>query len=297
MKASRQQRVPSHKKHNAWRVITYHGCSRKDDHGQIDPAKETHIIMGRMDYWSRKEEYRDKAEKHTSEMYGKYADEINACIENSLIYGGDEPSPMRSGTTLSPNFYFINTDSVSALKISASKNKAVLNFASYKTPGGRFLDGSTSQEEMLCHSSFLYNVLRAFPQYYSWNNLHKNRAMYRNRAVFTPGVVFDEETVCGVITCAAPNIKAGRKYCNVNDAENLRVLEGRLEFIRDIAEENDIKTLIIGAFGCGVFGQNPEDVCDAIKKAFSETSLHNIVVAVPGNDINAEIFRRSFGRR
>ena len=37
---------------------------------------------------------------------------------------------------------------------------AVLNFASFKNPGGMFYNGSSAQEESLCHESFLYNVLK-----------------------------------------------------------------------------------------------------------------------------------------
>ena len=53
--------------------------------------------------------------------------------------------------------------------------------------------------------------------------------------------------------------------------------------------------LVLGAFGCGVFKQDPEEVAHAIKKAFAETSVKRIIIAVPGNDNNYRVFKREFG--
>ena len=61
-------------------------------------------------------------------------------------------------------------DSVEAIMNYSQGKTAVLNFASYKEPGGGFMAGSQAQEESFCHESFLYNVLRQFQYYYDWNN-------------------------------------------------------------------------------------------------------------------------------
>lgn len=245
-----------------------------------------------MNYFDQKEEYKTKAVKHTEEMDKKFSREIQRAISESIIYGGPDKTPCPKNERQKPSIFFLNTDSVSALKKSKLK-KAVLNFASYKNPGGMFMQGSKAQEEMLCHSSFLYNILRTFKEYYKWNNEHKNRALYTDRAIFSPNISFGD-TICDVITCAAPNIGVGKKYSNVSDDENKEVLHQRMKFIRDVAEENDIETLIIGAFGCGVFKQDPEDVCRAIDDAFNQTSIKNIVIAVPGKDHNYKVFSEHF---
>lgn len=103
--------------------------------------------------------------------------------------------------------------------------------------------------------------------------------------------------MCDVITCAAPNKSAAQKYCNVSDKENAFVLESRIRFILSVAEEHEVKTLILGAFGCGVFGQNPQEVAMIFKKALlSEPwSFEQVVFAIPdGKNQNLAAFRHTF---
>lgn len=74
-------------------------------------------------------------------------------------------------------------DSVSCLfSLESKDNVAVLNFASYKKPGGLYFQGVESQEESLCLESTLLPVIEAFkPTYYAWNN----RGMYLDRALYS----------------------------------------------------------------------------------------------------------------
>jgi uncharacterized protein (TIGR02452 family) len=133
--------------------------------------------------------------------------------------------------------------------------------------------------------------------YYDYNNQHKNRALYTNRGIYTPDMIFtdgDKSFQADVITVPAPNKKAAQKYCDVDEAENLAHLHARIEFIRRIAEENNVTTLILGAFGCGVFGQEPRMVANAIDEIFKHSSIKNVILAVPGKNENATTFRRIF---
>ena len=160
-----------------------------------------------------------------------------------------------------------------------------------------FLNGSKAQEECLCHESFLYNVLSQFVlEFYDWNNRHKNKALYLNRGLFSSGVWFFRENShveCSVITCAAPNKSAAQKYQNVSDEENTRVLRSRIKFVLDMAKDNNINTLILGAYGCGVFGQDATEVANIFKEYLTTTHkcFDTVVFAVPsGRDGNYEKF-------
>lgn len=232
-------------------------------------------------YFNKREERKEKAQKHTTEMEKRYKDEINKCSSATIVYGGDRKHvtgvPKREDTEM-PNIVVDDMDTVQSLIAHASGKTAALNFASYKNPGGMFIEGSSAQEESLCHESFLYNVLKRHPGYYSWNKDHLNRALYTNRALYSNDVFFfDKEgnvTRADVITCAAPNYAAASKYAMVDIEENNATLLRRIRFVLNIAEENKVDTLILGGFGCGVFGQDATVVAEYFKQTLETYSYH-----------------------
>lgn len=247
--------------------------------------------------WANRNKNAKLAQQHTEDMEEKYSEKIKDSISHSIIYGTPDKIPANTTSDAEPTFIFDNIDSASAAAKHAQGKTAILNFASYKNPGGKFIEGSAAQEECLCHESFLYNVLKEMPGYYEYNRQNKNRALYHNRGIYTPDVIFEkdgETFTADVITVAAPNRKAAEKYCNIEEAENLAHLHARIEFIRRIAEENKVETLILGAFGCGVFGQEARIVANSIREIFRYTSIKNIILAVPGKNENVNAFRRVF---
>ena len=176
---------------------------------------------------------------------------------------------------------------------------AALNFASYKHPGGGFMKGSSAQEESICHESNLYNVISQFgDSFYAENNEDKNKALYRDKGLYSPDIVFERgnrQALCDVITCASPNKKVAQKYCYVSDSQNYKALESRIKFVLDIAEDNNVDTLILGAYGCGVFGQDPIEVANLFKQELRGRSFKKVVFAIPkGRNGNYDAFRRVF---
>lgn len=233
-------------------------------------------------------------------MSEKYPGYINNSIYNSPVYTSETKfKETDDSMRKTPEVTFENLDTVSALyKHKDSPRIAVLNFASFKHPGGGFVDGSMAQEEALCHESDLYNVLCKFTEFYKYNNENLNQGMYSNRAIYCRNVLFSRNgyvTFADVITVASPNKIPAIRYKSFSNAENHAALKSRIEFIRDIAENENVDTLILGAFGCGVFLQDPEEVADLFKETFRETTVKRIVYAVPGNDRNAEVFSEVFG--
>ena len=174
----------------------------------------------------------------------------------------------------------------------ASKYKgnqvAVHNFASASNPGGGVEKGANAQEECLCRCSRLYFCLNT-PQMREGFYLPHRKAhdpIHNDDIIYTPEIVvfktderipklMDEKDwyKVNVITCAAPNLRVrpsnsynsgdGNKAIVLRDKDLLALHEKRLRRILDVAilEGND--TIILGAFGCGAFENNPEIVAMA----------------------------------
>lgn len=250
-------------------------------------------------YNNRKYDNIQKAKLHYEEMSNNYAKEIEQSIANSIIYDGVTLLKESTITSYkSPKCILIKSDTVSAIYKYDKVNQklACLNFASYKYPGGKFLEGSTAQEECLCHESTLYNILKHFEDsYYQYNRQHTNRSLYTDRAIYTPDVLFvhnNKPLRCAVITCASPNLHPA--YMNRTQSlmtiDNTDALQKRISFIKNIAEHNGVDALILGAFGCGVFRQDPYEVALMFKDIFVTSSVSTIIYAItPGR--NYDVFR------
>ena len=257
------------------------------------------------EYRTNKEKRAEQARKHTKEMAEKYSRCIGTSILATKIYDTDDFKNIEfeeDMKRINTEIIVEDIDSVGAVMKYGNPSSAVLNFSSYKNPGGMFINGSKAQEECLCHESFLYNVLKEFQlEFYDWNSRHKNKALYLNRGLFSKGVWFfrvDSHVECGVITCAAPNKSAAQKYQNVTDEENTEVLRSRIKFVLDMAKDNDVDNLILGAYGCGVFGQNPTEVAEIFKECLDTTHKNcfsKVIFAIPkGRDNNLQAFEKVF---
>lgn len=187
-----------------------------------------------------------------------------------------------------------NTTFASAKKYIFNGKVAVLNFANPHNPGGGVVNGAMAQEECLCRSSNLYLSLaskEAQEQYYNYNR--KLAGYYfSNRIVYSPEViVFKTDDVIpqlmpseqwfhvDVITCAAP-FADRLKY--VNRKVLLEVFLNRIDKIFQVAMDNGVEVLVLGAFGCGAFGNPPEIVAEAFHKICEryKHNFHKIVFAI-----------------
>lgn len=250
---------------------------------------------------SNKAERAELALRHVQRMDKVYAAGIAESVQHSVIYSG-AAEPFR-GASAGYTECVMDADSVSAaFSQEAGKHMAILNFASYHHPGGGFLRGSKAQEEALCHESALYNILHNFGDYYEYNEHHKNKALYTDRAIFSPDVVFEhgrKMRKISVLTCAAPNFSAASQNYRITKDENSRALRNRIRFILDILSAQSVEVAILGAFGCGVFGQNPAEVAQCFKEEASRTSWSKpirLIYAIPRGrrDNNLQEFQKVF---
>lgn len=241
----------------------------------------------------RREQNRQHAIAHEREMDERYNEEIRRSIARTVIYGGTGKAP-KGVAGQGAEISVLNIDSTAA--VLKYPNSALLNFASYRKAGGGFITGAWAQEEAICHDSTLYNVLREFGMFYAENEKSLNRSLYTDRAIYSPCVIFErdgKQAECAVITCAAPNFSAARGR-GVTQSENEAALQKRVDFVISIAEEQACETVILGAWGCGVFGQNPRVVARLFKERLAESAIKRAVFAIPGQNNNYTSFKETF---
>ena len=257
-----------------------------------------------MNNWRDKENRRLIAEFHTEEMEKYFKEDINYSVEHTELFDNNNMKDYKIENKCNKKMKIevIDEDTVTAIMnhTKGGHINMALNFASYKNPGGQFLYGSSAQEEAICHESNLYNVLRKFTDYYEWNNRHKNKALYLNRALYSEDILFvrgNEEILCDILTCACPNKKASQKYAYTTDEENTKALKDRIEFVLKVANYNNAEVLILGAYGCGVFGQNPYEVAEIFKEYLDKypQAFREVYFAIPNkNSENFKAFKEVF---
>lgn len=198
----------------------------------------------------------------------------------------------------------------------------VHNFASASNPGGGVVNGSSAQEEALCRISTLYfsltdyNCMQNF--YYPHRNAHD--PIHNDDIIYTPDVVvFKSDTgspklmreadwyTVDVITCAAPNLREqpsnphnmgdGNVRAFVDDENLYKIHYKKMLRILDVVKSKGAETVILGAFGCGAFRNNPEVVAKAMKAAIDERRYDFIVIELAiycslQDERNYDIFSR-----
>jgi uncharacterized protein (TIGR02452 family) len=140
-----------------------------------------------------------------------------------------------------------------------------LNFASAKNPGGGFLNGSQAQEESLARATALYPCLLTQRAYYDANR-HSSSALYTDHMIYSPQVpvfrddddeVLEEPWEVSIVTAPAPNAGAISRNHPHRADEIESTFRRRIEQLLSIATVNEQTALVLGAWGCGVFRNDP----------------------------------------
>ncbi|MGY0071392.1 TIGR02452 family protein [Streptomyces sp. QTS137] len=150
---------------------------------------------------------------------------------------------------------------------------AVLNFASARNPGGGYLNGAQAQEEALCRASALYVCLLRAAEFYDHHRSHRD-PFYTDRVIHSPAVpvfrddrgrLLDEPFTAGFLTSAAPNAGVILRTAPERAAELPRALTVRAERVLETAVAHGYRRLVLGAWGCGVFRNDPAQVAAAFR--------------------------------
>lgn len=185
----------------------------------------------------------------------------------------------------------------------------VLNFANAHHPGGGFLLGARAQEEALCRASTLYASISSekAKEMYRHNNTHLS-AVESDYMLLSPDVcVFrdvdgeplERPFMAAVVTVPAPNRRGAALFAS---EERIReTFLRRIRIILRLAADRGYRDLVLGAWGCGAFGNAPAMVAECFRTALMEDgfgrAFDTVVFAVYGkpDGPNLVTFREIFG--
>lgn len=230
------------------------------------------------------------------------------------VYGGDKLETLqtleKSQKTDIHNETFINfslqnsLDAARALQTiangSSEQNKQVgiLNLANRLQPGGVGLApyGGSQEEFLVRRSNLAWGLDKRFGSKEVHEQLSKIRIQERLvepfqhhipyfGAVVSKNVTFidqNKEDNFDVISAAAPDMRKGsdeyrylRKHLRDTKAAQLQILENKIKAIFEAAIAEKIDYLVLGAFGCGCFNNETQEVAQIFANLLTSDAYKN----------------------
>ncbi|WP_441339407.1 TIGR02452 family protein [Paenibacillus sp. 7523-1] len=207
-------------------------------------------------------------------------EDLKEAIQGSVLYRPDELPALREQVRqlqAAPKSAAAKIEVTGETTLAAASRLVVdegrtdvvcLNFASAKNPGGGFLGGSQAQEESLARASGLYPCISQMNEMYDHNRKLRT-CLYSDYMIYSPGVpvIRDDEDrllaqyyTTAFITAPAVNAGVVKEREQADDQQIESVMKERIRYILDVAATNGHRTLVLGAYGCGVFRNDPVDV-------------------------------------
>ena len=239
-----------------------------------------------------------------------FAADVAVACANKLSISPYDPLPTREWTHFSETTIQVaNETTLAAARRLADKGlrPLALNFANGVSPGGGFLNGALAQEETLCRSSALYLTLDGDPMYAAHaKNEHRESSDW---AILSPdvpvfraddGLSLERPWLLSFITCAAPICKfTPETIAGLLDSDSADLtytalalysvkqsadrLSQRIHRVMAIARAYQYDTLVLGAWGCGAFNNDPVRTAADFREALDthfRGAFSNIVFAI-----------------
>lgn len=202
---------------------------------------------------------------------------LAACLDATREYDPDELARIRgqvlarqgsAATTFALERETTLQGSARLVESGRYQRIGALNFAAARQPGGGFLNGALAQEESLARSSGLYFSLLKCPDYYAFHRA-QDTSLYSDRMIYSPAcpIVRDDEGhwlpqpyAVDFITSAAPNAGAVMRNEPANRARIAPTLAERASKVLALAAHRECDALVLGAWGCGAFGNDQDMV-------------------------------------
>lgn len=208
-----------------------------------------------------------------------FDDADNIFTDKELILNDNMKISVVAGGTVSTAY---------KMKVSDNKYVAMLNFADAKRPGGWVAEGAQTQEENICRCTNLYAAItqpKCMTNYYGLNlkagipdsERHYNEP-YTDALIYSPSVaIFKDDITYDDVPVRFVDVITSPSPCgNVGGVES--ILEHRMRGIFKVAHYYGVTSIVLGAWGCGAFGQNPEVVAKCFANVLKELPLFDEVV-------------------
>ena len=193
-------------------------------------------------------------------------------------------------------------------RLSTTGPVAALNFASATHPGGGFRNGAMAQEESLARASGLFACLEQQPMY----EFHRNQvgAMRSDYVIHSPDVpvfrsddghLLDVPWRLSILTCPAVNARLLERQALHRLSEIPSVMRERARKVLAVAVRHGHTRLILGAWGCGVFGIDAEMMATIFSDLLATTfsgMFEQVVFAITDGSGEQRVvgaFRGAFG--
>lgn len=229
--------------------------------------------------------------------------DLRPMLDGSVMYS--EPIQLPDAKdTVPTQVQVLNMDCILAGKelIDAGLNPALLNMASLYHPGGGVLDGSSAQEEDLCRRSTLAASLYQFSLTGGKHGDLAQMVGVKRRAerypmdnrfggIYSPDVTFirstrdegyallDEPYSMAVISVAALNYNPRHGHNQLQNGripeQDKPVLLDKIRTILRIGALHGHDSLVLGAFGCGVFCTPPAQMAQLFRTVLAEAEFQN----------------------
>ena len=254
--------------------------------------------------------------KHTQKECNENAvlfDSINnSKVNQFIVFEQDQLNVIKDGPTT--NVIVSGKRSFEAARnyCVLGKKVAVLNFANNHHVGGAPFSAG-AQEESLCRTSTLYEcLLDKYDSFYQYHQKLFDDGIINNWGnddlIYSPNIIVfktDESAPkmmdendwfkVDIITCAAPEYRR-----SFNGSESDWANKGGLKRLRkvfEVAKKQGANVLVLGAWGCGAFGNPTIEVAKAFKQLCNEYHFETIEFAIDcsrGLTTNFDVFSEVF---
>lgn len=211
-------------------------------------------------------------------------------LQNTYLYLPEETDELLNKLELTDNEHSTQYEvtgettlnAVRRLIADGEENVFCLNFASAKNPGGGFLGGSQAQEESIARATGLYPCLLSAKAYYEAHR-KLSTCLYTDRMIYAPAVpilkdesgnVLEEVSTVTILTSPAVNAGVVRRNEPRNTDKILPIMRTRITKVLAVAAKRQHEVLVLGAWGCGVFQNDPQEIA-ALFRAVLDQEFNN----------------------